>query len=61
MMKEKPIKWKQCKYYKDNAQKANPDIALQVNHDIGNFGELLIGSLGPPEADVTILAGIYQT
>lgn len=39
------------------AQRANSEIALQVKHDIGDFGELLIGSLGPPEADVTILAG----
>ena len=39
------------------AQKANPEIALQVKYDIGNIGELLIGNLGPPEADVTILAG----
>ena len=40
------------------AQKANPEIALQVKQDIGNFGELLVGNLGPPEADVTILAGM---
>ena len=39
------------------AQRANPEVALQVKHDIGNLGELLIGNLGPPEADVTILAG----
>ncbi|MBI3591389.1 MAG: LCP family protein [Candidatus Melainabacteria bacterium] len=39
------------------AQKANPEIALQVKNDIGNIGELLIGSLGDPKADVTILAG----
>ena len=39
------------------AQKANPEVALQVKYDIGNIGELLIGNLGPPEADVTILAG----
>ena len=39
------------------AQKANSEVALQVKKDIGNFGELLIGNLGPPDADVTILAG----
>lgn len=39
------------------AQKANPETALQIKHDIGNIGELLIGNLGSPEADVTILAG----
>ena len=39
------------------AQKANSEIALQVKYDIGNFGELLIGNLGPPDADVTILVG----
>ena len=39
------------------AQKANSEIALQVKKDIGNLGELLIGNLGPPDADVTILAG----
>lgn len=40
------------------AQKANSEIALQVKHNIGDFGELLIGNLGLPEADVTILAGM---
>ena len=49
---ESPVK--KSKIY---AQKANPEEALQVKHDIGNFGELLIGNLGPPEANVTILAG----
>lgn len=39
------------------AQKANSEIAQQIKYDIGNFGELLIGNLGPPDADVTILAG----
>lgn len=39
------------------AQKANSETALQVKYDIGNAGELVIGNLGPPEADVTILAG----
>lgn len=39
------------------AQKANTEVALQVKKDIGNLGELLIGNFGPPEADVTILAG----
>lgn len=39
------------------AQKANPEVALQVKKDINNLGELVIGNLGPPEADVTILAG----
>ena len=39
------------------AQKANLDVALQVKKDIGNFGDLLNANLGPPEADVTILAG----
>lgn len=39
------------------AQKANSEIALQIKYDIGNIGELLAGNLGPPEADVTILAG----
>ncbi len=39
------------------AQKANPEIALQVKYDIGNKGDLIIGNLGPPDADVTILAG----
>ena len=39
------------------AQKVNSQAALQVMHDIGDFGELLVGNLGPPEADVTILAG----
>lgn len=39
------------------AQKANPEVALQVKYDIGNFGEILTGNFGPPDADVTILAG----
>lgn len=39
------------------AQKANPETALQLKFDLGNNGEVLIGNLGPPEADVTILAG----
>lgn len=39
------------------AQKANSEVALKVKKDIGNLGELIIGNLGPPEADVTILAG----
>ena len=39
------------------AQKANKEIALQVKYDIGNVGDILIGNMGPPEADVTILAG----
>jgi len=39
------------------AQKANPEVALQIKYDIGNIGELVNGNLGPPEADVTILAG----
>ncbi|MBI2996373.1 MAG: LCP family protein [Candidatus Melainabacteria bacterium] len=45
------------KFTKIYAQKANSDVALQIKNDIGNRGELLIGNLGPPEADVTILAG----
>lgn len=39
------------------AQKANKEVALKVKKDIGNLGELLIGNLGPPDTDVTILAG----
>ena len=39
------------------AQKANPEVASQVKHDIGNKGDLLIGNLGDPSIDVTILAG----
>lgn len=39
------------------AQKANEEVALQVKYDIGNIGQVLTGNLGPPEADVTILAG----
>ncbi len=39
------------------AQKANPEIALQIKYDLGNIGDLIIGNLGPPDADVTILAG----
>lgn len=39
------------------AQKANTETALQIKYDIGNVGELLTGNLGPPDADVTILAG----
>ncbi len=39
------------------AQKANSVLALQVKRDIGNIGELLNGNLGPPDADITILAG----
>ena len=39
------------------AQKANPEIALQIKYDLGNMGDLIIGNLGPPDADVTILAG----
>ena len=39
------------------AQKANSEVALQVKSDIGNVGELLSGNLGPPDSDITILAG----
>lgn len=39
------------------AQKANSEVALQVKHNIGNVGELLSGNLGPPDSDITILAG----
>ncbi len=39
------------------AQKANSETALQVKYDIGNFGEIIIGNLGPPDAGITILAG----
>ena len=39
------------------AQKANLDVALQVKQNIGNVGEILTGNLGPPDSDVTILAG----
>lgn len=39
------------------AQKANPETALQVKYDIGNIGDILTGNFGPPDADVTILAG----
>ena len=39
------------------AQKANPEVALQLKYDLGNNGDILIENLGPPEADVTILAG----
>ena len=39
------------------AQKANPEVALQIKYDIGNIGDVVIGNLGTPEADVTILAG----
>ncbi len=39
------------------AQKANSEVALQVKYDIGNIGELLNGNLGPPDSDITILAG----
>ena len=39
------------------AQKANSETALQVKKDLKNTGELLIGNLGPPDSDVTILAG----
>ena len=39
------------------AQKANSEVALQIKHKIGNVGELLSGNLGPPDSDITILAG----
>ena len=39
------------------AQKANSEAALQIKYDIGNIGELLNGNLGPPDSDITILAG----
>ena len=39
------------------AQNGNQEIASQVKKKIGNFGELVVGNLGPPEAHVTILAG----
>ena len=39
------------------AQKANSEVALQVKYDIGNVGDLLSGNLGPPDSDITILAG----
>jgi len=39
------------------AQKANSEVAVQVKYNIGNVGELLSGNLGPPDSDITILAG----
>ena len=39
------------------AQKANSEAALQIKNNIGNVGELLSGNLGPPDSDITILAG----
>ena len=39
------------------AQKANSEVALQVKYALGNIGELLSGNLGPPDSDITILAG----
>ena len=53
-----------CQDYETNvkktkiyAQKANSELALQVKYDLGNSGELLVGNLGPLDADITILAG----
>lgn len=39
------------------AQKANFDTALQIKKDLNNKGEIIVGNFGPPDCDVTILAG----
>ncbi len=39
------------------AQKANYESALRIKKDLNNKGEIIVGNLGPPDTDVTILAG----
>ncbi len=39
------------------AQNANYDLAKQISQDINNVCEIVVGNLGPPESDVTILVG----
>lgn len=39
------------------AQKANFETALRVKKDLNNKGEIIVGNFGPPDSDVTILAG----
>ncbi len=39
------------------AQKVNSETALQIKHILGNIGESINGNLGPPDSDITILAG----
>lgn len=39
------------------AQKANFETALRIKKDLDNKGEIIVGNFGPPDSDVTILAG----
>lgn len=39
------------------AQNANLNYAKQVKTDIDNIGEIIVGNLGPPESDITLLIG----
>lgn len=39
------------------AQKANFETAMRIKKDLDNKGEIIVGNFGPPDSDVTILAG----
>jgi LCP family protein required for cell wall assembly len=39
------------------AQNGNYETALKVKKNLRNIGEIIVGNFGPPDTDVTILAG----